>query len=253
MIENCKIISNQELSAGYFRLVLEKPFEFFTPGQFCMIQLANSRETLFRRPFSLCCEDKSTFQIVFKAIGPVTQAMARSAAGEELEVQGPLGTGLDWSGYERVIGIAGGYGIAPMLGLGYHLKQQKISYEVYYGTRSESDILLQADFDAAAIPLHLATEDGSQGHTGYVTELLEQNLASGGQDKTLFFVCGPHGLLHAAAQLAQRMGHDCQVSMEEYMGCGIGVCLGCVVKTEQGDYIRSCVEGPVMDSEQVVW
>ncbi len=251
MIQACKIISNDELSAGYFRMVLEKPFESFTPGQFCMVQIPGNSEILVRRPFSLCLESQNHFHIVYKAVGPVTRAMSLARSGHELNIQAPLGKGLDWSGYSRVIGIAGGYGIAPMLGLGQHLKTAKIAYEVYYGTRSQADILLQADFAAAAIPLHISTEDGSSGYKGYVTELLEQQLTSG--DKTLFFVCGPHGLLQAAAQLAQRLGYDCAVSMEEYMGCGIGVCLGCVVKTKQGNYVRSCIEGPVMDAKDVEW
>ncbi len=252
----CKIISNQELSAGYFRLQIEKPFASFVPGQFCMVRVPGQVEALLRRPFSLCQENAQSFEIIYKAIGRVTRTMAALKPNQQLWVLGPLGSGVNWSSYQRVIGIAGGYGIAPMLGLGHHLKLQGISYEVYYGARSASDLLLEDDFAAAAIALHVCTEDGSKGFRGRVTELLERDVAGKGASRsapTLWFVCGPHGLLQVAAELAKTRGFDCAVSMEEYMGCGIGVCLGCVVKTADGRYIRSCVEGPVLNSREVKW
>lgn len=253
----CKVISNEELQAGYYRITLEKPFKSFQPGQFCMLKVPGMKETLLRRPFSLCQEDAQRFEIVYKAIGPVTHAMATLHAGQTVQALGPLGKGIDWAGYGSVIGIAGGYGIAPMLGLGRHLKAAGIEYSVYYGARSERDLLLQDDFAAADIELHISTEDGSRGFKGLVTELIADQgrarLASTDTKKTLWFVCGPHGLLQAVATMADDGGIDCHVSMEEYMGCGIGVCLGCVVKTRDGHYRRSCVEGPVMDAKSVSW
>lgn len=247
----CQVIQNTELQAGYFRLFIEKPFESFRPGQFCMLRLPNTRETLLRRPFSLCREGDDHFEIVYKVVGPVTRAMAGLGAGQELCVLGPLGQGVEWSGFERVIGIAGGYGIAPMLGLAHQLAPTAIEYQVYYGARSKTDLLLVEDFNKADIPLHITTEDGTAGSQGQITDLLVSEDHS--DKKTLWFVCGPHGLLRAVAELADSKAVKCRVSMEEYMGCGIGVCLGCVVPTPEGEYRRSCVEGPVMDSQRVRW
>lgn len=254
----CKIISNDELKAGYYRLKLEKPFECFQPGQFCMLKVPGMQETLLRRPFSLCQESGQHFEIVYKAIGPVTRALAERTPGQTVWALGPLGKGLDWATYERVIGIAGGYGIAPLLGLGRHLQGAGIDYDVFYGARSQSDLLLLDDFQQAGIGVHVSTEDGSTAFRGRITDLVRRQIESGkgnlaGSEKTLWFVCGPHGLLQAAAELAAEFKVDCRVSMEEYMGCGIGVCLGCVVKTRDGQYRRSCVEGPVMAADVVNW
>lgn len=253
----CTVISNEELQAGYFRIRLAKPFMRFQPGQFCMLKVPGMTETLLRRPFSLCQEDEASFDIVYKAVGPVTRALSGLCRDQAVRILGPLGQGVDWSGYERVIGLAGGYGIAPMLGLGRHLERAGVDYEVYYGARSAADLLLRDDFAAADIALHISTEDGSLGFKGFVTELIVNQgtarRAPTDTKKTLWFVCGPHGLLAAAAELAREHGIDCHVSMEEYMGCGIGVCLGCVVKAVDGSYQRSCVEGPVMDAKSVNW
>lgn len=250
--QRCHVLRQEELKAGYFRLELSKPFQSFIPGQFCMVRVPGLSETLLRRPFSLCQESEQSFQLVYKAIGPTTRAMSRLRAGDELQVMAPLGQGLDWSGYEAVIGVAGGYGIAPMLGLGTHLKKAGLSYDVFYGARSESDILLADDFAQAEIPLHVSTEDGSQGFKGYITEKLQQELGRFDRDKTLCFVCGPHGLMKACAQLMAEAGFACHVSMEETMGCGIGICLGCVVPTQEG-YRTTCTSGPVMPGETICW
>lgn len=249
----CRIISNSELTSDYHRLVLEKPFDSFIPGQFCMIRIPDSKEALLRRPFSLCQEDEGCFEIVYKIVGPVTKALSQLLCGQAIWVLGPLGNGLDFSKANRVVGIAGGYGIAPMLGLGRRLKSQDIPYEVYYGARSKKDLLLLCDFKEMNVDLHISTEDGSQGFKGLITELAERDLSHTINKKTLLFVCGPHGLLQAASRLASNLGCSCVVSMERYMACGMGVCLGCVVKMKDGQYIRSCVEGPVMNASSVKW
>lgn len=249
----CKIISNEELQAGYFRIRLQKPFDHFQPGQFCMVKVPGVQETLLRRPFSLCREDEEVFDIVYKAVGPVTRTMSSLRPDQVVQVLGPLGHGIDWAGYERVIGVAGGYGIAPMLGLGEHLKAAGVSYEVFYGARGAADLLLQDEFAKAGIALHVSTEDGSAGFKGRITDLIAARGAADDAERTLWFVCGPHGLLKAAASLAGERGVACSISMEEYMGCGIGVCLGCVVKTSDGHYRRTCVEGPVMNAKTIDW
>jgi dihydroorotate dehydrogenase electron transfer subunit len=251
----CKIILNEELKAGYYRLVFEKAFDSFQPGQFCMLKVPGLTQTLLRRPFSLCQEEGNQCQIIYKNVGPTTKAMSHLQKGDQINILGPLGKGLDWTGFEQVFAVAGGYGIAPMLGLGTHLKAAGINYQVFYGARSQSDLLLEEDFEAANIPLHISTDDGSKGYQGLVTELLASHLRArqAAPLRILLFSCGPHGLLKASAAFARDKKIDCHVSMEEYMGCGIGVCLGCVVKTDDGTYKRSCVEGPVMDAEIVLW
>lgn len=249
----CKILSNQELADGYYRLVFEKPFTSFQPGQFCMVKVPHLKESLLRHPFSLCQESDEKAEIIYKVVGPTTHAMARLKPGSTFWVLGPLGKGLDCSDYLQVIGIAGGYGIAPMLGLGNHLKESSIDYQVYYGARSEADLLLREDFASREISVHVSTEDGSCGFVGRVTDFLKKQKKEVSGEGTLWFVCGPHGLLQAAAKLASSWKVDCYTSLEETMGCGIGVCLGCVVKTNEGHYVRSCVEGPVMDSRLITW
>lgn len=250
---SAEIIFNRPLVDGYYRLRFKKAFASFQPGQFCMLQVPGLTETLLRRPFSLCREEADCAEIVYKVVGPTTRALSQLKEGRQLNLLGPLGQGLDWQGYRRVVGIAGGYGIAPMLGLAEHLRSAGIAYAVYYGARSKQDLLLCQDFAQAEIPLHITTEDGSAGLKGLVTEALHQDRSQLASTGTLWFVCGPHGLLQVAAKLAKSWGVACRVSMEEVMGCGVGVCLGCVVPCEDGAYRRSCVEGPVLESQLISW
>jgi dihydroorotate dehydrogenase electron transfer subunit len=122
---------------------------------------------------------------------------------------------------------------------------------IYYGAKTESDFLYLEELKGLGAKLVLATEDGSAGEKGLVTTVLERDVAS--VDNPALYCCGPHGLLEAVAKLGISKGLPTQVSMEEYMACGIGVCGGCVTKTSSGEYVGVCKNGPVFNAKELKW
>jgi dihydroorotate dehydrogenase electron transfer subunit len=196
--------------------------------------------------------------VVYLVLGKLTSRLVEVRAGQRIEAWGPLGNGFpSLEGVGHVGLVAGGIGQTPFLA---HIRQllgtrgyggrearreaQRVS--LYYGVRTAELAAAIEDFRAAGAAVHLATDDGSLGERGFVTQMLERQ---GPPD--YLFGCGPEPMLHALAVLAARWQVPCQVSLETPMACGVGICFSCVtkVKTAQGwDYRRSCVEGPVFDA-----
>jgi len=153
--------------------------------------------------------------------------------------------------------VAGGYGIAPFVIFADELRREGRKARVFYGGRTAGDLQIRDAFAERAVPVMTATEDGSLGHHGRVTEPLEAHLDVGAAAPTLY-ACGPDAMLHAVARLAARRGLPAQVSLDPWMGCGIGTCLGCVVPIQRAEDARpryrcACTEGPVFDAVTVVW
>jgi dihydroorotate dehydrogenase electron transfer subunit len=142
--------------------------------------------------------------------------------------------------------------VAPLLFLAERFLSQGTQPKLLLGGRSDRDILCHDDFRCLAVPYALATEDGSLGEVGQVTRLLEPELGQAGSG-TVVYACGPAPMLAAVAASCRRQGVPCQVSMEAYMACGVGACLGCVVPGTEVDYLRVCKEGPVLDATEVDW
>ena len=153
--------------------------------------------------------------------------------------------------------MAGGYGIAPFALFCDELLRRGRTARVFYGGRTAADLQVREAFAERGVALVAATEDGSLGHRGRVTEPLEAYIDAGALRPTLF-ACGPDAMLHAVARLAARRGLPAEVSLDPWMGCGIGTCLGCVVPIQRADeprprYRCACTEGPVFDAVTVVW
>jgi dihydroorotate dehydrogenase electron transfer subunit len=236
------------LPGGYFRLGLDTGWEGFVPGQFAMLQPPSVPGLLLRRPFSLARQTGPVTEILYKVVGKGTQALSRVREGESLKLLGPLGHGFSQIPQgNNIIGVAGGYGIAPFWELAAQLKGQSQRLMLFYGARSSADLIYLEQLESLGVELHLATEDGSKGHRGLVTELLNKKFAD--QRPDWVGSCGPMGLLYAVGRWCEAKGISAQLSVEEAMGCGTGVCLGCVVKDRQGHYRRTCVEGPVLSSQ----
>lgn len=231
------------------------------PGQFVMIKAGLSAEPPLRRPFSILSTDAEggTFSLFLKAVGQGSRALAALAPGEPAQCLGPLGRpfSLPAAG-EAALMVAGGYGIAPFYMLSRELvRAERPGGRVFYGGRSVADLQLREFFETLGMPLVAATQDGSLGLRGLVTEPLEQHLERAGSAARLY-ACGPDAMLHAVARIAERRGLPCEVSLDPWMGCGIGTCLGCVVWTQAASDARAryrcaCTEGPVFDSRTVVW
>jgi dihydroorotate dehydrogenase electron transfer subunit len=231
----------------------EAPFAA-EPGQFVMVKVSDGIDPLLRRPFSIHRvpgAESGEFEILFRAVGSGTRLLARAHLGDRLAVLAPLGRGFRVSG-RRPLLVGGGIGVAPLLFLAERFLERGARPKLLLGGRRDRDILCHDDFACLAVPFALATEDGSLGEPGLVTRLLEKELArNGGADAV--FACGPTPMLAAIAGICARAGVPCQLSMEAHMACGVGACLGCVVKGASVAYLRVCKEGPVFDAEELSW
>ena len=202
-------------------------------------------------------------QLLYKVVGRGTRLMAELKPGDRVGMLAPLGHGffqeeyLDRArGADEVLHVAGGIGIAALLLPARQLALAGMRQRLFFGGRTRWDLVGVQDFKPYVSATVLATENGSLGHRGYVTRPLEAYLERRRDQRFLLMVCGPWAMLHASVELAKKYGHACLVSMENRMGCALGVCLGCcirVVGEGHGAYQRVCTEGPVFWAEKVVW
>ena len=245
-----------------------------TPGQFFMVRPAEGSDPLLGRPFALYdTYDDSVGNVAgvefgFVEVGKLTTLMTNWKVGQEVEVWGPLGNGFPAPTEPNLICVAGGIGQTPFLGvaneaLGHRrygsparkLAQKPQSVSLLYGVRSVDYLAGKDDFTIDGLNFQYATDDGSTGHSGYVTELLDQQLAKQSQ-QTEVYCCGPEPMMKAVAKICEQHSVSCWLSMETPMACGFGACFSCVAKVrdENGewDYQRTCIEGPVFKAEQLI-
>jgi dihydroorotate dehydrogenase electron transfer subunit len=257
MIEQTvQILANTRVVDQYLRLVLRAPeiAPLVRPGQFAHVRVLPLKEALLRRPFSIFQADGETFSILYKRVGRGTEVLSRMPAGESLSVIAPLGHGFTVPppGGEIPLLVAGGYGMAAMYLLAQRSPQQGI---VFVGGRRQVDILCADDFRALGWDVRITTEDGSLGEKGLVTQPLRAELQRASAGRRLC-ACGPTPMLRAVGRLAEEFHVPAELSLDEHMCCGVGVCLACVIRVRSGDsweYQRSCTEGPVFDARQIVW
>lgn len=254
--QTVQIVSNERDTDSYFRLVLRAPqiAPLIQPGQFAHVRVLPLKDALLRRPFSIFQVSGDTFSILYKTVGKGTEALARMDAGEELSVIAPLGHGftVPKRGGETPLLVAGGYGMAAMYLLAQRSPQKGI---VFVGGRKRIDILCEKEFQALDWDVRVTTEDGSHGEKGLVTALLLKELKEMVPHRKVF-ACGPTGMLKAVCKIAEDFNVPAELSMDEHMCCGVGVCLTCVipVKTDDGwEYQRTCTEGPVFNARDIVW
>jgi dihydroorotate dehydrogenase electron transfer subunit len=254
--QTVEIVSNERDTDSYFRLVLRAPqiAPLVQPGQFAHVRILPLKDALLRRPFSIFQVAGDTFSILYKTVGKGTDALARMRAGEEVGIIAPLGHGftVPKRGGETPLLVAGGYGMAAMFLLAQRSPQKGI---VFVGGRKRVDILCEKEFAALGWDVRVTTEDGSHGEKGLVTGSLLAELKRKVSGKKIY-ACGPTGMLKAVGKIAEDFKVPAELSMDEHMCCGVGVCLTCVIPVKTGDgweYQRTCTEGPVFDSQQIVW
>lgn len=241
------VLHNKQISKKYYMLGLKTGWSDFTAGQFVMIKIPDVTVFL-RRPFSICRKlDNGEIEICYKVVGKGTEKLKSVKAGQVLSVLGPQGNGFKVSkDIERLIIVAGGFGIAPFVKLEEQVSQMGIKCDLYVGGKSLEDILFLDYFNEKGVNLHITTEDGSIGEKGYVTKLVERDISKYPKN-SLILCCGPKGLNETLLNLSVKYDITAQISYETYMACGIGVCQGCVVETKDG-YKRACKDGPVFES-----
>jgi len=254
--QTVQIVSNDRDTELYFRLVLRAPriAPLVQPGQFAHLRILPLKDALLRRPFSIFQVSGDTLSILYKNVGQGTDVLSRMGPGEELSAIGPLGHGFTVppAGGETPLLVAGGYGMAAMYLLAERSRQKGV---VFVGGRRRMDILCEKEFRALGWEIRVTTEDGSHGEKGLVTQPVIGELQRGTAGRKLF-ACGPTPMLKAIAQLAEEFNVPAELSMDEHMCCGVGVCLTCVipVKTANGwEYQRTCTEGPVFDAHRIAW
>ncbi|NNL65520.1 MAG: dihydroorotate dehydrogenase electron transfer subunit, partial [Myxococcales bacterium] len=195
--------------------------------------------------------DGNEFEVLYKVVGRGTALLAEAGPGDRIGVVGPLGRGFEPPARdEHALLVGGGTGTASLLDQAA-LASRRGRATVLLGARTAADLIGVADFRALDVDLKLATEDGSEGHAGLVTELLAEALSAGG--RTVVYACGPTPMMRAAADLARAEGVACRVSLENPMACGFGVCLGCAAPLADGGFALVCRDGPVFDAERVAW
>jgi dihydroorotate dehydrogenase electron transfer subunit len=273
--EIAAVTENRPLTGGHFLLSVQSPRQAkaIRPGQFAMLRLLGRNDVLLRRPMSIYDVKPSdgrrgrgrlkVIQFLYKVVGRGTRLMAELRPGDALGLLAPLGHGFFEEEYlpqaesaGEILHVAGGIGIAALLLPARELAKRGLRQRLFFGGRTKADLVGLDEFKPLVKRVALATEDGSRGHHGFVTRPLEEYLARHQNKKFLLMVCGPWAMLEASVSLARQYGHSCLVSMENRMGCGLGVCLGCCIRVEgtgHGTYQRVCTEGPVFWADKVVW
>jgi dihydroorotate dehydrogenase electron transfer subunit len=251
------IVEHTQLAHGIFLLTVKALaiLDSAKPGQFCMLEVKynNSKDPLLRRPLSIY-KTRANGQISFlyKEVGKGTRLLSKRRPGEIVRVLGPLGQGFRLIHGRPCILVGGGLGIAPLLLLAERINQSG-KLIILIGAVNASEIPTIEDFSRLTRYFHVATEDGSLGQRGMVTDLLAQTL----QEITgmaQIYTCGPWPMMKAVYHMACKRNILCQVSLEATMACGIGLCLGCAVpKSDSQGFLHVCKEGPVFDADQVNW
>lgn len=226
-------------------------------GQFIEIRVTDNIDPFLRRPISIYNLDKENgiLEFIFQVKGKGTEILARKKEGEFIDVIGPLGSGIfDYSKYENLAIIGGGIGIFPLYELAKEAKKDEKSVNIYLGFRNKDYVVLENEFKEISSSTCIATDDGSYGKNGFAINYLKEDIENGKIDS--IYACGPMPMLRAIKELAIQKNIPCFVSLEEKMGCGIGVCLGCAVKkvqenTENIEYTHVCKQGPVFDATKV--
>lgn len=258
MIErNTQIIFNKKVASGSFLMGL-KSSEIAAearPGQFVMIRVGPNTDPLLRRPFSICgTRGDDLFFILYKVVGKGTAIMSKAMKGEKLSVVGPLGRGFELPEPGRKsIFVAGGMGIAPLVFLAQEIKNNLVFMAGY---RCANEIVPMEQVGLSLTDISIATDDGTAGHSGFVTDLLASHLAESVEGHPKIFACGPLPMLKLVAALTIERDIPCQVSLETNMACGLGACQGCAVRAskESGKtYYHVCRDGPVFDVNALDW
>lgn len=255
---HAKLEAHRETGGPYYHLTLSYPFAGrVEPGQFVMLSVKGQAEPFLKRPYSVYRAVAPTdmepgrLELLIKDVGRGSHLLRETPTGSELEVIGPLGRPFSCrEGLRQAWFVAGGIGVAPFVHLAAELKVRGVVMTAFVGGRTATDLQALDDLRAFGVRIVTATEDGSCGVRGRVTEPLREALAARTEPVELF-VCGPEAMMRAVGRIALEADVPCQLSLESLMGCGIGVCLGCVVKDAEGNFIRVCREGAVREVREL--
>jgi dihydroorotate dehydrogenase electron transfer subunit len=253
-VQSLQVISHRRLNSDHVVLELksDEKLEGILPGQFANILVEGSQKVFLRRPFSIYQVDYNcnTISILIKAIGDGTRALSDQSVGDQLSVIFPLGNGFNLpSTPAKVLLVGGGVGIAALMILAKMLKEFGHQVVILLGAKRIEDLVELGEFNKYGTT-HTTTEDGTHGTKGYVTDhpLFEEECSSFEK----IYTCGPEPMMKAVARKALIHHVNCEVSLENTMACGYGVCLCCVTETIDG-HRCVCTDGPVFDIKRLKW
>ncbi len=246
------VLENRQLTDDLSILEIRspEPLPEMRPGQFVQIRIDGNQDTFLRRPFSIHDADygKRSIRLLVQVVGSGSRKLYSLKKGDNLNIVYPLGNSFsDPAEGEKVLLVGGGSGIAPIWFLAKRLHSIGFRPDILLGFRNKSRIIEIDDFRNTG-EVYITTEDGSEGEKGYVTShsVLNKNK----YDR--IFCCGPDGMMKAVAKYAAGKNTECEVSLENLMGCGFGICLCCIVSTNKGN-LCTCTDGPVFNIKELKW
>lgn len=245
---NCRLIHKNEIADGIFDFTVHAPeiASAAKSGQFLHIQCGG--DVFLRRPISICDTSDTEVRFIFEVKGRGTELLSKFENDSEINIMGPLGHGFEIKPqYKKSVIIGGGIGVFPLFKLAKEIKS-----DIFLGFRSADRVVMEDEFRAVSNAVTIGTDDGSYGYKGYIAEEMQRFAAKTNPD--IIYACGPLPMLKAVKKIAEDLNIECQISMEQRMGCGIGACLVCTCESNyegMDKNLRVCKNGPVFYSTEV--
>lgn len=255
-VHETRVRSCEPCARDTMRLVIESGelAASILPGQFMQIAVPGDGSHILRVPLSFSrANDDGSIELIFAVVGEGTERLARVEAGTMLSVVGPCGRGWELPDADgRCLLVAGGVGLPPIVAACEMLYAAGRGCDVVIGART-AELLVRDEVEAlrSIAGVEIATDDGSEGHAGFVTDVMQSLIDEGPYAQA--YSCGPTPMMAGVAKIAGEAGIACQVSLERLMGCGFGVCNCCNVELAAGGYASCCTDGPVFDAREVAW
>lgn len=254
VVGNFTVLGNVAFNSTNYHLTLQSeiPLAEIFPGQFTNVEIPDNKEVFLRRPFSIFETDRenNTLSLLVKVLGKGSQSLTKVEPGRQLSLIYPLGKGFTIPAPgEKILAIGGGSGVAPVLHLVRHMDANPDTADVILGARTAGDHLTGIEKYSRYAGLHYTTDDGSKGTKGVVTD---HPLFGRLNEYDRIYACGPLPMMKAVAKEARNARVFCEVSLENLMACGFGVCLCCIEPTVKGN-LCVCTEGPVFNINDLKW
>jgi dihydroorotate dehydrogenase electron transfer subunit len=263
-----EILRNEEIQEDCFlmKVKVAPSFENPLPGQFIMIRIAGLNDPFLSRPISIYSfsrgKNSCSIELLYRVVGKGTQILAGLIKGSQVEINGPLGNGFEFSTIkENMVLIAGGIGIAPLSMLIEHLSGisdlSSPAMNLYLGAQRAAAIAGLDKLQKLCRNINVCTDDGTLGEKGFVTNIFQKDIKKFTPENTSIYACGPKEMLKSLAKILNKSKFGCQVSLEERMACGTGACMGCAVSIKDVEgvtgYKRVCADGPVFNLQNIIW
>lgn len=247
--EDVLVLENKKVNDKYFKLVFRSTdlSGNVKPGQFLHVRVNQGQDPFLRRPFSYFRVLPGRVEVLYEVLGRGTSFLSGKKKGDRLRVMGPLGNTFtkDLGKRKRIL-VAGGVGVPPMV----FLAEKYPTAYLLVGTKSKAELMPKSELKKVRAKCLFATEDGSHGTKGRVTLLLEEILKDQHPGEFYIQTCGPKRMMEAVIAIAAKYGVEGEASWDESMACGVGACLGCMVKTREG-LKRACADGPIFKFEDL--